>query len=230
VGSVAGPLAAIDQLAGTSLRVRNQLAQRIHRQPFAHDHEIGHGSEICDRHEFFRLVGQLLIEALVCGERRRCRDQERIAIGFRLRHQRSTDVAAAAAAVLYDDRLAPLRLQLVADDSGKHVVGAAAGIRNEKFYRSCRIGVLSELRVGPWRGNHRKDEDEGEGEGGKPSDHGDLHRNPGLPGFRSIVNPGLPGFRSIVNPGLPGFRSITAHVGQARLACEVREYRRQEYR
>src|SRR5262249_36300423 len=129
--------------------------------------------------------GQLLIEALVRGERRRCRDQEGIAIGFRLRHQRSTDVAAAAAAVLYDDRLAPLRLQLVADDAGKHVVGAAAGIRNEKFYGSCRVPVLPERLVGPWRANYRKDEDEGEG--GKPSDHGDLRRNPGLPGFRSIV-------------------------------------------
>src|SRR5262249_58554359 len=100
---------------------------------WAHDQEMGHWSEIRDRHEFSRLVGHLFIEALVGGERRRCRAQERIAIGLRLRHRRSTDVAAAAAAVLYDDRLAPLRLQLVADDSGKHVVGAPAGIRNEKF-------------------------------------------------------------------------------------------------
>src|SRR5215468_11150525 len=92
-----------------------------------------------------------------------------MAIGLRLRHQRGTDVAATAAAVLDDDRLAPLRLQLVADDAGKHVVGAAAGIRNEKFYRSRRVPVLPKRLVG---GNHRQDEDEGEG--GKPSDHGNL--------------------------------------------------------
>src|SRR5262249_49029688 len=109
-----------------------------------------------------------------------------------------TDVAAAAAAVLYDDRLAPLRLQLVADDSGKHVVGATAGIRNEKFYRSCWVGVLPKRLVG---GNHRQDEDEGAG--GEPSDHGDLRRNPCLPGFRSIVR----------------------KSDQARLACEDQEYR-----
>src|SRR5262249_10473383 len=96
-----------------------------------------------------------------------------------------TDVATAAAAVLYDDRLAPLRLQLVADDSGKHVVGAAAGIRNEKFYRSRWVPALPQRRVGPWRGNDGQDEDEGAG--GKPSDHGDPRRNPGLPGFRSIA-------------------------------------------
>src|SRR5262245_28048770 len=95
-----------------------------------------------------------------------------MAIGLRLRHQRGTDVAAAAAAVLDDDRLAPLRLQLVADDSGKHIVGAAAGIRNEKFYRPRWEPVLPKRLVGPWRENHRQDEDEGEG--GKPSDHGDL--------------------------------------------------------
>src|SRR5260370_37137072 len=92
-----------------------------------------------------------------------------MAIGLRLRHQRSTDVAAAAAAVLYDDRLTPLRLQLVADDSGK-----PTGIRNEKSYRSCWVPVLPKRLVGPWQGNHRQDEDEGEG--GKPSDHGDLRR------------------------------------------------------
>src|SRR5262249_12862638 len=124
--------------------------------------------------------------------------------------QRSTDIAAAAAAVLYDDRLAPLRLQLVADDAGKHVVGAAAGIRNEKFYRSCRVPVLPKRLVG---GNHRKDEDEGEG--GKPSDHAELHRNPGLPGFRSIVNPGLPGFRSIVRKsGRPDLRARSKNTGE----------------
>jgi len=42
VGSVAGALAAIDELAGIRICVCNQLADRIHRQPFAHDHEIGH--------------------------------------------------------------------------------------------------------------------------------------------------------------------------------------------
>src|SRR5262249_2111273 len=149
---------------------------------------------------------------------------ERIAVGLRLRRRRSTDVAAAAAAVLYDDGLAPLRLQLVADDAGKHVVGAAAGIRNEKFYRSRWVPVLPKRLVGPRRGNHRKDQDEGEG--GKPSDHADLHRNPGLPGFRSIVNPGLPGFRSIVRKsGRPDLRtrSRASHTRQAlkriRLNC-----------
>src|SRR5262245_33266678 len=100
---------------------------------------------------------------MFCGKRRRCRDQQGMAIGLRLRHQRGTDVAAAAAAVLDDDRLAPLRLQLVADDSGKHVVGAAAGILNEKFYRSRWVPVLPKRLVGPWRSNHRQDEDEGEG-------------------------------------------------------------------
>jgi hypothetical protein len=93
-----------------------------------------------------RLV-KLLVEALVGGERRRCRDQQGITIGVRLRRRGSTDVAAAAGAVLYDDRLAPLRLQLVADDSGKHVVGATAGIRNEKFYWSCWVPVLRKRLV-----------------------------------------------------------------------------------
>ena len=116
----------------------------------------------------------MLVEALVSGERRRRRDQQGVAIRLRLRYQRSTDVAAAAAAVFYDDRLAPLRLQLVADDSGKNVVGATAGIRDEKFYRSCRVPVLRKRLVGTWRGNHRQDEDDGQG--GKPSDHGDLRR------------------------------------------------------
>src|SRR5262249_61076289 len=91
------------------------------------------------------------------------------AVGPRRRPQRSADVAAAAAAVLDDDRLAPLGLQLVADDAGKHVVGAAAGIRNEKFHGSRWVPVLPKRLVG---GSHRQDEDEGEG--GKPSDHGDL--------------------------------------------------------
>src|SRR5262245_8687100 len=92
-----------------------------------------------------------------------------MAIGLRLRNQRGTDVAAAAAAVLDYDRLASLRLQLVADDSGKHVVGAAAGIRNEKFHGPRWVPVLPKRFVG---GSHRQDEDEGEG--CKPSDHGDL--------------------------------------------------------
>ncbi len=82
---IATALAAIDHLAGIRLHVLDQFLDRIHRQVLAHDHEIGDRAENGDRHEILGLVGQLLVQALVDGERRRCRHQQGVAVGLGLR-------------------------------------------------------------------------------------------------------------------------------------------------
>jgi hypothetical protein len=64
-----------------------------------------------------------------------------------LRDSRCADVATSSGAILDNDRLPPFRLQLVADDSGEHVVRAAARIGNEKLHWLARKRALSQRQV-----------------------------------------------------------------------------------
>jgi hypothetical protein len=87
-----------------------------------------------------------------------------------LRDGRCADVAASAGAILDNDRLSPLCLQLVADDSGEHIVRAAARIGNEKLHRLARKCALSQRQVAAHRHGPREDQADTTGRS-KASEH-----------------------------------------------------------
>src|SRR5215475_430287 len=87
-----------------------------------------------------------------------------------LRDSRCGDVATSAGAILDNDRLPPLRLQLLADDSGEHVVRAAARIGNEKLHGLARKRALSQRQVTVHCHDRRDDQDDTT-KRSKPSDY-----------------------------------------------------------
>ena len=93
-------------------------------------------------------VGQFLVEALVDGERPGRGDQQRVPVRLGLRREIGADVAAGAGLLLDDDRLAPLRLQLVGGDARQHVVDAASRERHDELDRLARKRAL---RIGGTR-------------------------------------------------------------------------------
>ena len=101
-----------------------------------------------DRHEVLGLVGQLLVEAAVDRERPGRRDEQRVPVGFGLRRQIGADVAAGAGLLLDDDRLAPLRLQLVGGDARQDVVDAAGRERHDELDRLARKRALRGRKLG----------------------------------------------------------------------------------
>ena len=160
-GAVA--LAAEAHLAGARLDVIDQFPERAHRQVLAHDHHIGHRAHQGEWNELLRLVGELLVEALVDGQRPRRAEQQRVAVGLGLVGEIGPDVAAGAGLVLDHDRLAPSGLQLVADDAREHVVDAAAGEGHDDPHCAGREGRLRRRRIGRNRGNESN-----EASGGDP--------------------------------------------------------------
>ena len=68
-----------------------------------------HAQQVRDRRQVLRRIERhLLVQARIDHDRRARRDQQRVAVGRRLRDHRRADVAAGAAAVVDDERLLQL--------------------------------------------------------------------------------------------------------------------------
>ena len=91
-----------------------------------HQHE-GHRRGERDRREVLRrIVGQLLVERRVGGERAGRHEEQRVAVGRRLGDRGRGDHRAAAGAVFNDDRLAEPLFQLRLELPARHDVHRAA--------------------------------------------------------------------------------------------------------
>ena len=108
-------------------RHRHQIRNGSHRRiGVDHDHQ-GHDADQPDRGEIpGGVVVQLPVEPRVDGQRRAGGHQQRVAVGRRAGHQRSTHAAAGARLVLDDDRAAEQGRHLAGQQAAEDV-GRAAG-------------------------------------------------------------------------------------------------------
>ena len=100
------------------------------------DDDAGLGRQDRDRRDLLgRVVGQVLVEQRIGGERTGDGHAQRVAIGRGAGHRRGADIAARAGLVLDDERLAQALAQLVVDQPG-HDIGRRAGtIRHDHLDR-----------------------------------------------------------------------------------------------
>ena len=126
------PVEPNDSWPGRSLTYWHQLFHRMHRQRrMDHQHE-GHRRGQRDRREVLAgIVGQLLVERGVGGQRAGRRHEQRVAVGRRLRRRGRRDHGAAAGAVLDDDRLAEPLLELRLELRARQDVHGAAGAERQ---------------------------------------------------------------------------------------------------
>ena len=135
----------VRELAGLLLGERDQLGNRVRRHVDVDHQGLGDRNHQAERLEILlRVVGQVGKHQRIDRHGAVVRDQERVAVGRSLLHGFRADPHRGARAVLDHDGLAPLRLQLFADDARAQVDGAARRRRHDDLYRV--VGKI--LRVG----------------------------------------------------------------------------------
>ncbi len=141
--------AAEGDLARVGLGVVDQFLRRgygyrgIDHQGQRDRPELADGREIGDR-----IVGQLLVEALIGRMRRVGRDQHGVPVGLGAGHVLGGEKAARARHVVDDDGLPEARRHLLAQHARQRVGGAARRERHDELDRPIRIGILC-VRLGP---------------------------------------------------------------------------------
>ena len=138
----AHPAGAVLDIAGLGFGQRNELLDRFDRQLRVDRERVRARSEQRDRREGLQRVdGQLVkrrIDRMRDGD-----DQQRVAVGRRLRHQFGADDAAGAGLVLDDELLAePLAEAAQLDDARQDVVQPARRERHDHPHRLVRRVVL----------------------------------------------------------------------------------------
>jgi hypothetical protein len=126
------------ELAGVGLGVGDHVLQRRERC-------IGLGGDdqrrVCDQHDRLEIlvgiVGHRLVHQPVLRDRARRREQQGVAVRWRLGDHRAADIATSAAAIFNDELLAERVAEHRRDHAGKHV-GAAAGW--ERHHQGDRSG------------------------------------------------------------------------------------------
>ena len=118
-----------DSVLGGNLRVDDQRER--HR---------GHQRD--RRKILHRIVGQLLVERLVDGQRGRGRHQQRVAVGFGPRHQFGAGRGRGPRLVLDHDGGAKAGLELVGDQAAEKIGGAAGRIGHDHLDGPAGIGRL----------------------------------------------------------------------------------------
>ena len=114
-------------LAGVRLGVGDEFPQRLHGQLGRYDDHLRNGADQRGRCEILhRVVVQRLVEHAVVAEWSGRGEQQRVAVGLRLRDGGGADGAAGAAAVLDHDPLLEPLAELVRQHAGD-AVGRAAG-------------------------------------------------------------------------------------------------------
>jgi hypothetical protein len=140
LGARAG--ARIIERARRGFRARNQIGDRLDVGLRAHEQHVGRVDELADRHEILqRVVGQIVVERLVDGDGGRG-EQQRIAVGRRPRCNGHAGIAASAAAVVDDHRLAQRLLQGERDDARNDVGRPARRERHDQGDHALGIGSV----------------------------------------------------------------------------------------
>ena len=161
------------QSAGRRARELDHVGDRMHRQIGIHQQHLGRAGDLHDRNEVGeRIVGQMLVQGDVGGERRAGRRHQRVAVGRRARDRHRAGHRAGARAVLDDEGLAIEPLELAADEPGEHAVHAAG--RRWRDDGDAAVGIVLRLRA--W---HRQRQRKHADDGGPMRNR--LHRLPILP-------------------------------------------------
>ena len=110
------PKACVARLAGVRSEPVGQLAHRLRRDVRGHHQHGRNLGDLRERHEVLhRLVRQLRKERRQLHEARGRGHQERVAVGFRLRHSLGADDRVRARLVLHHHRLVPALAGFLAD-------------------------------------------------------------------------------------------------------------------
>ena len=131
------------ELARLLLRQRHQVLQRIEVERGRHRHGDHGAGDARDGDHVLRIIGQLVVEVGMGGERAHRRHQQSVIV-VRAEETGDGDDAVAAGAVLDDDRLVPHRRELVGEQAGADVDAAAGPERDDEMHRSRRPGVGGE--------------------------------------------------------------------------------------
>ena len=125
----------------------DQLLGRLGRHFRAHRQRARSGADQCNRGKrFFRIETHLrLVDRRVIGKRHRS-NQQRVAVGQRVRGDFSADDAAGAAAVIDHHLLAEQRAHVIGHDATDDVVAAARGKGHDDPHRFGRLPGRTLLR------------------------------------------------------------------------------------
>ena len=103
----------------------------------------GHAGHQRDRRKILHgIIGQLLVQRLVDGERGRGRHQQRVAVGLGFGDLLGAERGAGARLVLDDDGRVKPALDLVGDQPAEKIGGAAGRIRHDHLDGTAGIGGL----------------------------------------------------------------------------------------
>lgn len=123
------------------LRQRDQFRQRLGLDLVVEDDAVRHVAGQRHRREVLeRIVGKVRLHEGIDGERPVRADEQRVAVGRRVRHEFGADAAAGAAAVVDHNRLAERARNAFADDAADDVGVAAGGERHDQVDRPVGIG------------------------------------------------------------------------------------------
>ncbi len=142
---------AVVELARVGARHLDQVLRRLGRRRGRHDEDVGHVRDVDDGCEILdRVEAQLRVEMDVDRVRADRTHQQVVAVGLHARRELGADVAAGAAAVVDDDRLA----QLLRDRLGDHARGGVdAAARRPGHHQLDRlVRVAAGARLGIRRG------------------------------------------------------------------------------
>jgi hypothetical protein len=134
-------IGCIVQLAGARLEMRDQIADGIYRQRRIDHQDAGRIRDQGDRREIaLRVERELAVERRI-GGKRDAGEQQRVAVGRRVRDRGGADIGRGPGAIDHHEALA----QAVAQPLGEHArdqVGAAAGCeRHHDLDQARRIGL-----------------------------------------------------------------------------------------
>ena len=129
----------VAQLVRIGLRARDQLRDRGDAGGRRRDEHIGRRVQLGDRREVLeRVVGRLLVERGIDHEGARHHHQ-RIAVGRAARDLRDPEIAAGAAAILHDERLAERFTELHGHEPRGEVARAAGRERHHDPHRAFGV-------------------------------------------------------------------------------------------
>jgi hypothetical protein len=134
-------------LSRIGLGARDQVLHGRAVEALAQHQHVGSGRQQRDRRPARRIVGHVLVEEAVGGDRAGRGEQERVAVGRRARHLGRADIAGRAADVLHDRRLSPFAAELVGDQACQRIGAAAGRVGHDDPHQPRRERLLRATRL-----------------------------------------------------------------------------------
>ncbi len=134
-------------LSRIGLGARDQVLDGRALEALAQHQHVGAGGQQGDRGPARRVVGHVLVEEAVGGDRAGRGEQQRVAVGRRACHLGGADIAGGAADILHDRRLPPLAAELVGDEPRQRIGAAAGRVGHDDAHQPRREGLLRAARI-----------------------------------------------------------------------------------